>query len=180
MDLRWCGRVQGVGRGGIEAVEDEKVGARGRPWPGRRRRGGGDTGGESVHLVVVDLVPGDVPAGLVGADADSEVHGAEVVADGGQAGHEGEVGAADGEDQGVVGVVGGDDVVDLRGGAGEGVLGRADVVEGLMGVGDDDGGQSSDGEARSEMVQRGDDALVRQMLSKTMATSKVRGTAMTR
>ena len=35
-----------------------------------------------------------------------ELHGAEVVADGAQAGHEGEVGAGDGEDEGVVGGVG--------------------------------------------------------------------------
>jgi hypothetical protein len=85
-------------------------------------------GGEGFHLVVVNLVPGDVPAGMVGLDANGKVHGAEVVADGGEAGHEGEVGAADGEDERVVGVVGCDDVVDLRGGAGEGVFGGADVV----------------------------------------------------
>ncbi len=80
-------------------------------------------GREGVHFVVVDLVPGDVPAGAVGLDTDGEVHGAEVVADGGQAGHEGELGAADGEDERVVGAVGRDDVVDLGGGGGEGVVG---------------------------------------------------------
>ena len=127
--------VGSVGRGGVEAVEDEEV-ALGVVHGGE----GGDTaemieGGQGVHFIVVDLVPGDVPAGLVGADADGEVHGAEVVADAGEAGHEREIGAADGEDEGVVGAVSGDDVVDLGGGASEGVLGGADVVDGVAGVG---------------------------------------------
>ena len=80
-----------AGDGGIEAVEDEEV-ALGVV----ECREGGDAlemvhGGEGVHLVVFDLVPGDVPAGMVGLDADGQIHGAEVVADGGQAGHEGEL-----------------------------------------------------------------------------------------
>ena len=91
-----------AGGGGVEAVEDEEV-ALGIVHGGE----GGDAlkmirGGEGVHLVVVDLVPGNVPAWMVGLDAHGEVHRAEVVADGGQAGHEGEIGAADGEDERVV------------------------------------------------------------------------------
>src|SRR5258708_30287171 len=112
-----------AGEGWVEAIEDEEV-AVGVVEGGK----GGDGlevvhGGEGVHVVVVNLVPGDVPAGEVGLDADGEVHGAEVVADGGEAGHEGELGAADGEDEWVVGGVGGDDLMDLGGGAGEGVVG---------------------------------------------------------
>lgn len=75
--------------GGVETVEDKEV-ALGVVECGE----GGDAlemvhGGEGVHLVVFDLVPDDVPAGAVGLDSNGEVHGAEVVADGGQAGHEG-------------------------------------------------------------------------------------------
>ena len=74
------------GRGGgcgVEAIEDEEV-AIGVVHGGE----GSDSlevvaGGEGFHLVVFDLVPGHVPAGTVGADADVEVHGAKVVADGG-------------------------------------------------------------------------------------------------
>src|SRR6266550_3186727 len=102
-----------AGGGGVEAIEDEEV-ALGVVHSGE----GGDAlkmvgGGQGVHLVVVYLVPGDVPPGLVGLDANWKIHGAEVVADGGEAGHEGEVGAADGKDEGVVGGVGGDDAADL-------------------------------------------------------------------
>ncbi len=144
-----------AGGGGVEAVEDEEV-ALGVVQGGE----GGDAlemvhGGEGVHLVVVNLVPGDVPAGVVGLDADGEIHGAEVVADGGEAGHERELGAADGEDERVVGGVGGDDLVDLGGGAGEGVVGGADVVEGLAGVGDGDDGEDSGDGGDGEAVQRG-------------------------
>src|SRR5438874_2014827 len=81
----------------VETIEDEEI-ALGVVHGGES----GDAlelieGGEGVHFVVVDLIPGDVPAGAIGFDADGEIHGAEVVADGGQAGHEGELGAADGE-----------------------------------------------------------------------------------
>jgi len=75
------------GGGGVEAVEDEEIALRVvECWEG------GDAlevihGSENVHLVVFHLVPGDVPAGAVGLDSDREVHGAEVVADGRQAGH---------------------------------------------------------------------------------------------
>jgi hypothetical protein len=55
-----------------------------------------EEGCEGVHLVVVELVPGRVPSGAVALDALVEVEGAEVVVDGRQAGHEGEVGAGDG------------------------------------------------------------------------------------
>ena len=79
------------GSGGVETVEDEEI-ALGvvEGWKG------GDAleviaGRKDVHFVVFDLVPGDVPAGMIGLDADGEVGGAEIVADGGQAGHEGEV-----------------------------------------------------------------------------------------
>ena len=124
-----------AGDGWVETVENQEV-ALGIIESGK----GGDPlqvvhGGEGFHLVVVDLVPGDVPAGMVGLDADGKVHGAEVVADGGKAGHEGELGAADREDERVVGGIGGDDAADLGGGASEGVVGGADVVEGLAGVG---------------------------------------------
>src|SRR5258708_31378936 len=120
-----------AGEGWVEAIEDEEV-ALGVVHGGK----GGDAlevvhGGEGVHLVVVNLVPGDVPAGAVGLDADGEIHGAEVVADGGKSGHEGELRAADGEDERVVGGIGGDDVVDLGGGAGKRVVGGADVGEGV-------------------------------------------------
>ena len=52
-----------AGGGGVEAIEDEEV-ALGVVHSGE----GGYalevvSGGEGVHLVVVDLVPGDVPAG---------------------------------------------------------------------------------------------------------------------
>jgi hypothetical protein len=117
-----------------------------------------EEGGEGVHLVFVDLVPGDVPAGVVGLDADGEFHGAEVVADGGEAGHEGELGAADGEDEGVVGGVGRDDAADLRGRGGEGVVGCADVVEGLASVGDSDGGEDGGDGGDGEAVPDGLDA----------------------
>ena len=58
--------------------------------------------GKRVHLVIVDLVPGDVPAGAVGLDANRQVHRAEVVADGGKTCHQGQLGAADREDERVV------------------------------------------------------------------------------
>lgn len=90
------------GRGGssrVETVEDEEVAFRvvhgrkfGDALQAVQRR-------EGVHLVVFDMVPGDVPAGAVGTDADGEVHRAEVVADRRQAGHEREIGPTDGEDQ---------------------------------------------------------------------------------
>ena len=155
-----AGAAWSVGRGGVESVKDKEV-AFGIVHRGK----GGDAtemieGGESVHLIVVDLIPGDVPARLVGANADGEIHGAEVVADAGKAGHEGEVGAADGEDEWVMGVVGGDDIVDLRGSVGEGVLRGAGVVEGLVGIEDNDDGECGYGEANGEMMQRRDDTLV--------------------
>ena len=124
--------------GWVEAVEDEEI-ALGIVHDVEL----GDAlevelGGEGLHLVVLDVVPGDEPAGAVGGDAVGELHGAEVVADGGQAGHEGEVGAGDGEDErvvvGVAAMVGVDDALDLVGGVDEGVLGCADVGEGLAGV----------------------------------------------
>ena len=82
--LRGC-----AGDGGVEAIEDEEV-----AFGVVQGRKGSDAlemiqRGEGVHLVVVDLVPGNVPAGVIGLDADGKVHGAEVVADGGEAGHEG-------------------------------------------------------------------------------------------
>jgi hypothetical protein len=76
--------MRGLARGGgVEAVEDEEIAL--GVVEGRES---GDAlqvvrGGEGVHLVVFDLIPGDVPAGAIGLDADGEVHGAEVVADGG-------------------------------------------------------------------------------------------------
>ena len=175
-----------AGSGGVEAVEDEEV-ALGIVEGGKGR----DAlemvhGGEGVHFVVFDLVPGDVPAGMVGLDADGEIGGAEVVADGGQAGHEGELRAADGEHERVVGGVGGDDLADLSGGAGEGVVGGADVVEGLAGVGDgesgEDGGDGEGGETAKE-GSGGGAGLASwrlQRLEKTMGTRRVSGTAMTR
>lgn len=86
--------VEAVRRGSggwVEAVEDEQV-TFGVVHGGE----GGDTlevieGGECVHLVVLDLIPGDVPAGVVGLDAVGQFHGAKVVADRGQAGHQGKV-----------------------------------------------------------------------------------------
>ena len=109
--------------GGVKTIEDQEV-ALGVIEGGE----GSDAlkvvhGGEGVHLVVFDLVPGDVPAGAVGLDADGEIHGSEVVTDGGQAGHERDLGAADGEDERIVGGVGRDDLANLSGGAGEGVVG---------------------------------------------------------
>src|ERR1700677_4305360 len=74
---RWC-----AGDGGIEAVEDEEVAL------GVVECGKGSVplevvhGGEGIHLVIFDLVPGDIPAGAVGLDADGKVCGTEVVADG--------------------------------------------------------------------------------------------------
>jgi hypothetical protein len=79
----------GRARGGwVEAVEDEEV-AFGVVHGGER----GDAlevvhGSESIHLVVVHLIPGDVPTGVVSPDADGEFHGAKVVADGRKASHE--------------------------------------------------------------------------------------------
>ena len=144
-----------AGDGGIEAIEDEEV-ALGVIEGGE----GGYSlemveGREGVHLVVIDLVPGDVPAGTVGLDADRELHGAEVVADGGQAGHEGELGAADREDERVVGGVGGDDLTDLRGRGGEGVVGGTDVLEGLAGVGYDKCGEGGCDGGGGEAAQGG-------------------------
>jgi len=144
-----------AGDGGIEAVEDEEV-ALGIVECGE----GGDAlemvhGGKGVHLVVFNLVPGDVPAGMVGLDADGQVHGAEVVADGGQTGHERELRAADGKDERVMGGVRGDDLVDSVGGSGEGVVGGADVVEGLAGVGNGEDGEDGHDGADGEAVQPG-------------------------
>lgn len=143
-----------AGGGGIETIEDKEV-ALGIVECGE----GGDAlemvhGGEGVHLVVVDLVPGDIPAGMVGLDADREIHGTEVVADGRETGHKREVGAADGEDEGVVAGVGGDDAVDLGGGAGEGVVGSADVMDGLAGVGDGEHGEDGDDGGDGETVKK--------------------------
>src|SRR5580658_215118 len=123
------------GGGGVETVEDEEV-ALGIVQSGES----GDAlemihGSEGVHLVVFDVVPGDIPAGAVGLDASSKIHGAKVIADGGETGHQGQVGAADREDEVVVGVVSGDDAMDLGGGDGEGVVGGVDIVEGLTRVG---------------------------------------------
>ena len=148
MRERWEG-----GCGGIESIEDEEVSL------GVVERGkGGDSlemvrRAEGVHLVVFDLVPRDVPAGVVGLNADGEIHSAEVVADGGKAGHQGELRAADGEDERVVGGIRGDDVVDLSGGAGEGVVRSADVAEGLAGVGDGDESEDADDGGDAETVE---------------------------
>ena len=106
-----------AGGGGIEAIEDEEV-ALGVVECGE----GGYSlkmvkGSEGVHLVVVNLVPGNVPAGAIGLDTNGQLHGAEVIADRRQAGHERELGAADGEDEWVVAAVGGDDLTDMVGGA---------------------------------------------------------------
>jgi len=59
-----------AGSGGVKTIEDQEV-ALGVVEGGE----GGDAlkmvhGGEGVHLVVFDLVPGDVPAGAVSLDAD--------------------------------------------------------------------------------------------------------------
>ena len=64
------GPRRGVRKRGVEAIEDEEV-ALGVVHGGE----GGDAlevvhGGEGVHLVVVNLVPGDVPAGAISGDAD--------------------------------------------------------------------------------------------------------------
>jgi hypothetical protein len=139
----------------IETVKDEEI-AFGVIEGGK----GGDAlkvihRGEGVHLVVLDLVPGDIPAGTIGLDTNGEVGGTEVVADGGQAGHKGELRAADGEDERVVCGVGGDDVADLGGGRGEGVVGGVDVVEGLAGVGDGEDGKDGGDGGDSETVERG-------------------------
>src|ERR1700733_2825533 len=92
--VRWCGGGRGDGR--IQAVEDEEV-ALGVVEGGERGNAPEMVeGGEGFHLVVFDVVPGDVPAGAVGANAHGEVHGAEIVAYGGEASHEGEVRTADG------------------------------------------------------------------------------------
>ena len=70
--LDWFAAVaRGRGGGcGVQAIEDEEV-ALGvvHGWKG------GDAlevvdGGESFHLVVFNVIPGDVPAGVVGADTD--------------------------------------------------------------------------------------------------------------
>ena len=94
--------------------------------------------GKGVHLVVVQLVPGGVPAGAVLLDAVGELEGAEVVVDGREAGHEGEVGAGDGEDEVGVGLVRGDDALDALGGGLEGVVGVGDEVDLVECVGKDD------------------------------------------
>src|ERR1700679_952169 len=98
--LRRCG-----GGGGVEAIEDEQVAL--GVVEGRESSDSLEMvdGGEGVHFVVLDLVPGDVPAGTVGLAAYREFHGAEVVADGGQASHERKLRAADGENERVVGGV---------------------------------------------------------------------------
>jgi len=129
----------GGGDGGVEAVEDEEV-AVGvvHGWEGGYALDVVERG-EGVHLVVVEFVPGYVPAGVVLLDALVEVEGAEVVVDGGKAGHEGEVGAGDGEDEVGVGGVGEDDALDAVGGGLEGVFRVQDEVELLNGVRDDDG-----------------------------------------
>ena len=97
-----------------------------------------------VHLVVVDLVPGEVPAGAVLLDAVGQLERAEVVADAGQTGHEGEVRAGDGEHQWVVlGVreaVVGNVVPHLPGCIQQRVLRVANEVEGLPRVGEGDPG----------------------------------------
>jgi len=110
--------------------------------------------GEGVHFVVVDPVPGQVPAGVVEGDAVGEFEGSEVVADGGEAGHEGEIGAGDGEDEGVVGGVGGDDAVDVGGGGGEGVFGVADEVEGVARIHEEDSDEREDDGGGSEEARR--------------------------
>ena len=123
-------RVDGrSGRFGVEAVDDKQVAV------GVVERGeGGDANGlverrDGVGLVVVELVPGDVPAGVVFGDALIEIECAEVVVDGGQAGHEGEVGAGDGEDEMRVVGVGVDDALDGLCGGLELVGWVADEVE---------------------------------------------------
>ena len=135
--------------GVVEAVENEQVAV-----GVVHSREGGDAldveeRGHGVHFVVIEFVPGGVPAGVVLFDAVLEFKGAEVVADAVDAGHEGEVGAGDGEDERVVGGVAlevvGDVVVDLRGGADKGVLGMADEAEGLTGVGEGDGEEQNCG-----------------------------------
>lgn len=146
------------GRGGhcgIKSVEDEEI-ALGIV----ERRESRDAlevvlGSKGIHFFVFNLVPGDVPAGVVGLNSDRKIHGAEVVADGGQAGHEGELRAADGEDERIVGWVGGDDAMDLVGGVGEGVVGSADIVESLASVGDGEYGQDRHCDGDDETVQAG-------------------------
>jgi hypothetical protein len=133
--------TRGRGRGGVKAIEDEEVAF----WIVQGWKGSDALemvhGAEGVHLVVFNVVPGDVPAGAIGLDADGEIHGAKIVADGGKTCHKGQIGAADGEDERIMGVVGGDDAMDLGGGTGEGVVGSMDVVEGLAGVSNGEDGQ---------------------------------------
>ena len=81
--------------------------------------------------------------------------------------------------------VGGDDAADLSGGAGEGVVGGADVVEGLAGVGDGEQREDADDGGDGEPVKVGfcgvaGAGLELQRLEKTMGTRRVRGIAMTR
>ncbi len=146
---------RGAGRGRIETVEDEEVALR----VVKGREGGYSLEmverSEGVHLVVIDLIPGNVPARVIGLDTEGEIHGAEVVTDRREAGHKRELGAADGEDERVVSGVGGDYLADLGGGGGEAVVGGADVVEGLMGVGYDKHCERGRNRGCSQTVQRG-------------------------
>ena len=67
-------------RGRIEPVENKEI-----TFRVIHRRKGSDPlqtvkWRESVHLVILNIVPGDVPAGAVGAHSDGQVKGSEVVA----------------------------------------------------------------------------------------------------
>lgn len=137
-DVAFVGSDLPGGLLGVEAVDDEQVAV------GVVERGeGGDADGvverrDVGGLVVVELVPGDVPAGVVFGDALIEIERAEVVVDGMQAGHERDVGAGDGEDEVRVVGVGVDDALDGLCGGFELVGGVAHEVELKERIGDDD------------------------------------------
>jgi hypothetical protein len=144
-----------AGGGWVQAIEDEEI-ALGIVECGK----GGYTlemieRGEGVHFVVVDLVPGDIPARVIGLDTNGKIHGAEVIADRRQTGHERELGATDREDERVVTGVGGDDVTDLVGGTREGVVGGTDVVESLAGVGNYKGREGGSNRCDGKATQCG-------------------------
>jgi hypothetical protein len=143
-----------IGCSRIETVEDEQV-----AFGVVKRREGCDAlkvieGGEGVHLFVFDLVPGDVPAGVIGPDAYRKIHSAEVVADGRQTRHERELRAADGKNERIVGRVCGDDAVNLVGSTRKGVVRSADVTEGLTGVGHREDDESGDSRGSGKATKR--------------------------